>query len=897
MPDWTSDVRTRLSALHLSPTREAEIVNELSQHLDDRHRELMAGGASSEEAARLALADFQSGNVLAQDMAPLRQSNSSPSHTPGAPTGRVLSDLWMDLRFASRSFLRAPRFTVPAVIALALGIGATSAILSVVRGVMLEPLPYHDPERIVAIWEGRLDRNLARNVIADPNFVAWRERQKSFEYLGMVGASRQNIVINGQPEEILGFRASADTLSALGTQPQLGRLYTPDEDLEGNDRVILISHEFWQTRLGGRGDVLGLSVISNSRPRSVIGVMPPGFTIEGLPTNYMIPYGWTVARLREATGRGSSHAMARLRDGVSFEQALDDMQTIMTQLRAEAPQRNTDWSVTLVPIYEQTVEQIRPALYALSGAVLLLLLIACVNVANLLLARSTVRQRELSLRTALGAARGRLLRQMMTESVLLSLTGGGVGLLLAIVFHRGLLNLVAGRVPVPRLDQVTLDMTVVLFTLLLSLVTGVIFGVVPALFATGAANDALREGGRHGSGPRAKRALGMLVVAEVALSLVLLAGAGLLIRSFIALQSVDPGMRTEGVLTARVTLSGQRYTTERSMGDFFTDVVSRVTAIPGVESASAVSVLPMAGLGIGTDFYRLDRPTPEPSQLAGTAVKPVAPGFFKTMGIMQLAGRDFSAADIIDSPHVAIVSDALVRQQFPGEDPIGKRLNVSIGRARNGMNVEVVGVVSDIRMVRLDGSIGPAVYIPHTQLPSGVMTLVVRTSLDPASLTPSVAAAVRAVDSNLPLADVATMEAVVGATLARPRAVSTLLLVFAVIALVLAGVGVYGVMAYSVAQRTQEIGVRMALGATTESVLRLMLSDALRLVIMGVVTGAIAAAWLSRFLTTMLFQTERFDLMTFAVSAAVLTIVATFASYVPARRGMKVAMVTALRAE
>ncbi|MDO8678000.1 MAG: ABC transporter permease [Acidobacteriota bacterium] len=897
MPDWARQVRARLSGLHLSPTREAEIVNELSQHLDDRYQELMAGGASADEAARLALSDFRSGNVLGQYMAPLRQSNSSPSRTPGAPTGRVLSDLWQDLRFAMRSFLRAPRFSIPALIALTLGIGATSAIFSVVRGVMLKRLPYRDPERLVAIWEGRLDRGLARNVIADANFVAWRERQKSFDFLGMVGQSRQNIVINDQPEETRGFRASADSLSAIGTQPQLGRLHTPEEDFEGNDRVILISHEFWQTRLGGRTDVLGLSLISNNRPRSVIGVMPPGFTIEGLPTNYLIPYGWTVERLRQAVGRGSSHAMARLRDGVSFEQALDDMQTIMAQLRAEAPQRNTNWSVSLVPIYEQTVEQIRPALYVLSGAVLLVLLIACVNVANLLLARSTVRQRELSLRTALGATRGRLLRQMITESVLLSMTGGAAGLLLAVLFHRGLIRLVTGNVPVPRLDQVALDTPVVLFTLLLSLVTGLIFGVVPAVFATGAANDALREGGRHGSGPRAKRVLSTLVVAEIALSLVLLAGAGLLIRSFIALQNVDTGMRTDGVLTARVTLSGQRYTSERSPGDFFTDVVSRLTAIPGVESASAVSVLPMAGPGIGTSFYRLDRPVPEPGQAPGAAVKPVAPDFFKTMGIAQLAGRDFTASDTLDSPRVAIVSDTLVRQEYPGEDPIGKRLNVAIGRAESGMNVEIAGVVSDIRMVSPADAINPAVYVPHTQLQSGVMTLVIRTSLDPISLTSSVGAAVRAVDSSLPIADVATMDGVVDATLARPRIVSTLLTVFALIALVLAGVGVYGVMAYSVAQRTHEIGVRMALGASTQSVFRLMLGGALRLVIIGVFTGVIAAAWLSRFLTTMLFQTERFDLMTFAATAVVLAIVATCASCVPARRGMKVAPMTALRAE
>jgi putative ABC transport system permease protein len=802
-----------------------------------------------------------------------------------------------DLRFAVRSFLRAPRFTVPAVLALALGIGATTAIFSVVRGVILEPLPYRDPERIVAIWEHRVDRNRPRNVIAAANYVAWRERNKSFELLGMVGPSRQNIVLDGQPQEIAGFSVSSDALAALGTQPQLGRLYTPDEDLPSAERVAVISHEFWQNRLGGRSDVLGTMLTMNQRPRMVIGVMPPKFTIEGVSGAYMIPYGVTDEQMRQAMGRGSSHGIARLREGVSFEQAYGEMRALMSQLAIEAPQRNTNWSITLVPIHEQTVDQIRPALYVLSSAVLLVLLIACVNVANLLLARSTVRQRELGLRTALGAGRARLLRQMLTESLLLSLTGGAAGLLLAIAFHRGLLALVADRIPVPRLDQVALDVPVVLFTLTLSVLTGLVFGVVPALFATSAANDALREGGRHGGSPRSRRALGALVVAEVALSLVLLAGAGLLIRSFIALQNVDPGMRTEGVLTARVALSGAKYTADKPIGDFFTDVVARIGAIPGVEQAAAVSFLPMTGLGIGTSFHRLDRPTPEPGQLLGTNVKPVTPGFFKTMGIPQLTGRDFANLDTLESPQVAIVSNTLVRQAFPGEDPIGKRLNVSIGSAPGGMNVEIVGVVADITMVTLDGTTGPAVYIPHTQLPIGVMTFVVRTSLDPASLTPSVAAAVHAVDATLPLADVATMETVVDATLARPRAVSTLLMVFAVIALVLAGVGVYGVMAYSVSQRTQEIGVRMALGATTQSVFRMMIGQSMRQVALGIVIGLMAAAWLSQFLTAMLFQTERLDPWTFALTAAVLSTVAAIASFVPARRGMRVAPVEALRAE
>ncbi len=678
----------------------------------------------------------------------------------------------MEIRSAVRSLLRSPRFTVPALIALALGVGATSAIFSVVRGVVLTPMPYKDPERIVAVWEHRIDRNRPRNVIAPANFAAWLERQKSFELLGMVQPSTQTFMFDNQAQEVAGYRASSEAMRAFGTPPQLGRLFTAEEDVEGKDDVIIISHEFWQTRLGGRADVLGQKVTTNQRQRTIVGVMPPRFTVEGLVTNYLMPYGWKIDQLRTAPGRGASHGIARLKDGVTFEQVYDDMKTLMAQLEKEAPQRNTNWSITLVPIHEQTVDEIRPALYVLSGAVLLVLLVACVNVANLLLARGTVRQRELGLRSALGAGRGRLIRQLLTESTLLSLAGGLLGLLVAIVFHRGLLTLVADQIPVPRLDQVTLDLPVVMFTLGLSIATGLLFGVVPAVFSSHNAGDGLREGGRHGSGPRARRVLGSLVGAEVALSLVLLAGAGLLIRSFIALQRVSTGISAGGVLTARVT-AGARYSEARDSVAYYDRVIERISAMPGVQHASAVSFLPMKGLGIGTSFYRADRPAPPPGEQPGTGVKPVTPNFFKTMGIPLVRGRDFSAADTWTSTPVAIVSEALVRQQYPNEDPIGKRLHVSIGGVERPDGAEIVGVVGDIRLVSLTEEIGNTVYMPHTQLPIGVMTFAIRSGVDPQSLIPSVTAAVREIDPALPLADVATMEEVIDATLARPRTVST----------------------------------------------------------------------------------------------------------------------------
>jgi putative ABC transport system permease protein len=800
-----------------------------------------------------------------------------------------------DLRFAWRSFLRAPRFTVPALLALALGIGATSAIYSVVHGVMLKPLPYRDADRIVSIWETNVSRNRLRGIVAPANFVEWRERNRSLEYLGMVGPARLNAVLQGQPAEISGLQASADVFRALGVEPLLGRVYTPDEDLRDRDAVIVVSYELWQTRLGGRTDVLGTQITTNGRQRTVIGVMPPDFTIEGQRAEFYVPYGWTLEALRAAPGRGVSHAIARLRDGVTLEQAADDMRTVAAQLAQEAPRRNTGWSVALVPIHELMIESIRPALLVLSGAVLLVLLIACVNVANLLLARSTVRQRELGLRTALGAARPRLVRQMLTESVLLSLAGGVAGLLLAAVFHRALLVLVANRIPIPRLDQVTLDAAVVAFTFAVAAGTGVLFGLAPALFAASTASEGLREGGRHGAGPRTRRVLGSLVVAEVALSLVLLAAAGLLLRSFVRLQNIDPGFRTEGVLTARLSLPVARYDARRAT-ETFHEVIARLDASPGVESAAGITFLPLSGPGIGTSFYRLDRPKPADGELPSTEVRPVTPGYFDTMGIPRLAGRDFVTADAADAPLVAVISESLARRYLPGENPLGKQLHVSVGGAE-GMRVEVVGVVGDVKFSSLDTDTRAALYLPLPQLSLGSMTTVLRTATAPAAAANLITGIVRQLDPELPVADIRTMREVVDATLARPRTVSTLLIAFAGIALVLAGVGVYGVMAYSVSQRTQEIGVRMALGASASSVFRMVLGQGLRLVVVGVLTGVVAAAAFTRLLESLLFQTDALDPLTFGVTALVLMAVATLASYVPARRGTRITPIEALRTE
>jgi putative ABC transport system permease protein len=859
---------------------ERELAEELQQYLNAAIERNVSSGMSRAEAVRAARVEMGSVEAIKDDVRDVAWETRIDAFV-------------RDLRFAVRSFLSAPRFTIPALLALALGIGATSAIFSVVRGVVLRPLPYDEHDRIVAVWETNRG-GTSRNVIAPANFVAWRERTRTLEYLGMVGPAGLAMMIDGEPVEIDGLTLSADVFRALGVQPTLGRSYTVEEDLGGSSAVILLSHEFWQRRLGGRRDVLDMTLSTDDGPRTVIGVMPAGFTIVGQKADFLIPDGRTLEQLRAVRGRESSYGIARLREGVSMEGAYSEMRRIYAELEKEEPQRNARRTVMLIPLQEQMVGELRPALLTLVGAVVLVLLVACVNVANLLLARSAARERELGMRTALGAKRGRLIRQMLTESLVLAIAGGIAGLVVAALSHRGLIALVGDRIPIPRLDQVALDLPVVAVTMAIALATGIVFGVVPAFLSTSHASDALRDGGRQGGGRRLHRALSTLVVVEVALSLVLLAGAGLLMRSFVTLQRVDPGFRAEGVLTAQVELPATRYDLPEA-GTFFRESLSRIAALPGVEHGAGSACLPVPFPCVGTSFWRVDRPRPEDGQLSSGQIRPVTPAFFRTMGIPHVTGRDFSDSDTADSPAVAIVSEELVRQQFPDGNPLGRRLRINVDHVngRNDVEWTIVGVVGNIKST-LDGPVRQSIFIPITQRAGRGMTFFVRTQQEPLLLATSVTRIVHSMEPQAPV-DVRTLADVVGSTIARPRAVSVLVGVFALVALILAAVGVYGVMAYSVSQRTQEIGVRMALGATTKSVFRLVLGQALRLVAIGVVAGLLAAGALTRVLERLLYQTEPLDPWTLGVTAGVLLLVAMLASYVPARRSMRIAPVEALR--
>jgi putative ABC transport system permease protein len=873
-----SEIWSWIRSINRRDALERRLDEEIGFHIDQQTAKNRRAGMTPAEARRQARLRFGG-------MEAIRESTRDEIRPA------LLEDARRDIRHGARVLRRAPGFAAAALVTLGLGIGATSAIFSVVRTVMLEPLPYHEPDRIVAIWETNRG-GAQRNVIAAANFVAWRERARTLEHMGMVGPTGLTIMVDGQPLDINGLTVSSDVFRAIGVQPAFGRSYTTEED--AGTTVIVLSHEFWQRRLSARGDVLGLTLTTNGGPRTVVGVMPPAFTVVGQKADFLIPYGQTMEQLRAVNGRDSSYALARLRDGVSFEQAYGEMRNIFVDLEKEQPQRNARRTVMLFHLQEQMVGDLRPAVPALVGAVALVLLVACVNVANLLLARSAARERELGMRAALGAGRGRLMRQMLTESLVLSAAGGLSGLGVAAWCHQGLLALVGDRIPIPRLDQVSLDLPVVAFTMLTSLATGVIFGLVPAFVSTNTTSDAFREGGRHGGGRRLHRALNALVVAEVALSLVLLAGAGLLMRSVIKLQSNDLGFRTKGVLTAGVQLPATRYDLPKA-GAFFRESLERISALPGVEHAAGASCLPVPFVCIGTSFWRVDRPTPPDGQLPSSQVRPVTPGYFRTMGIPQVAGRDFADSDTADSPPVAIISEELVRQQYPDGDALGRRLRVNFPHANGRRDMEwlVVGIVGDTKST-LDGPVRQTIFVPRTQRPGFGVTFFVRTARDPLSVAPGLTRVVHAMEPEAPV-NVRTLEEVVGNSIARPRAITALVGVFALVALALAAVGVYGVMAYSVRERTQEIGIRMALGATAVSVLRLVLGQAVRLVLIGIAAGLVAAGLLTRLIERLLYKVEPMDPWTFGVTALILLVVATVASYVPARRGMRMAPVDALR--
>ena len=897
MPDWTNEIRRRLSSLKLEPARESEIVEELAQHLEDVYQRSLQNGAPENEAKQSALRELAGDHLLPNEM---RRSQDTYREAPvaGAPArSNLLADLLHDLRYAARIQRKNPAFTVIAIIALALGIGANTAIFSVVNTVLLRPLPYKDPERLVMVWEEATKQGYPRDTPAAANFVDWRDQNQVFEGMAAIVDESFNLTGAGEPERLEGRRVSANLFPLLGVEPQIGRVFTAAEDQPGAQRVVLLSYALWQRRFGGDPGVVGQALTLNGNSHTVIGVMPARFEFPSKDDQVWVPVAFTA---EDAANRNRHYLFvtARLKPGVSLQQAQSEMTTIAARLQQQYPESNAELGAVVDSLHEHVVGDIKPALLILLGAVGLVLLIACANVANLLLARAAVRQKEIAVRVALGARRMRLIRQFLTESILLSFLGGLVGLAIS---YGGLIVL-KSFIPenISQAREIAIDLKVLGFTLFVSLATGIIFGLAPAIQAIRFNQiETLKEGGRDAAtGGSGKRLRSLLVTAEVAISLVLLIGAGLLINSFLRLRSVDPGFRADNLLTMRIVLPEPKYTQFARREAFYTDVVQRVQALAGVRSAAVTTNLPLYRQGNSISIRIEGRPDPPPNQELVVVTRIISPGYFDTMSIPLLSGRKFTDQDNLDAHNAAVViSETMARRFWPNEDPVGKR--ISAGRARSDSDwIQVIGVVKDVRQFELTAEPRPQMYLSYRQ--AGFFAprdLVVKTDVDPTSMAATVRNAVWEIDKDQPVSNIQTMEQILADSIARQRFSMLLLAIFAGVALVLAGVGIYGVMSYSVAQRTHEIGIRMALGAQTAAVLKLAVGYGMKLVIAGIVIGLIAAFALTRVMATLLFGVTATDPTTFTVISLLLILVAAIASYIPARRATKVDPIIALRYE
>ena len=803
-----------------------------------------------------------------------------------------------DIRQTVRMLRRSPGFAVVAILTLALGIGATSAIFSVVNGVLLSPFRYSDPDRLVVVWERNLARGLPYMVVSPPNYADWRDQNSVFA--GMGAFSFRRTILEGESESnaVRGARVSAGMFSLMGATPILGRAFTPDDDREGSAPVVVLSYGSWQNRFGGDADLVGRSIRLDGRNHEIIGVMPPGFefpppiVLEGaIPTEQTEL--WVPFAIDMEGGNRSQHFMtviARLKDDVDVRTAQAEMNTIASRLQQEYPSSNADWDITLTPLDRQVLGDVSIQLLILLGAVSLVLLIACVNVANLLLARGTARLKEFAVRASLGAARGRLVRQLLTESLGLSLLGGILGLALAVWGAKALVQLAPPDVP--RLAEVGLDSTVLGFTLLVSLTTGALFGLAPAFQgASENLGERLREGGRGGSeGRGSARLRSALVVAEVGLSLVLLVGAGLLIRSFLNLSNVDAGFDPANRSTMRVTLPASRYQEDAQRVQAYDELERRLNSTPGVTAAGFINTIPLAADRGGTSFLKEGEREEPPGENRGVNFAVVTPNYLQAMGVRLASGRYFTERDDANAQLAVIVNDVFVRVHYPDEDPIGATIYL------HGQPFRIVGVVGGVRHTTLRDDPNPSVYVPYAQIPySRGMTLVVHSESDAVFVVAR--DAVRQFDPTLPIYDMKTMDLILAESLARMRFSTTLMLGFALVALALAAVGIYGVVAYSVSRRTHEIGVRVAIGAETDDVFRLVLGQGMRLVVIGIILGAVASFGLSRFLSSLLYGIGSTDVLTLTSVALILTLVAASACYVPARRAMAVDPVNALRYE
>jgi predicted permease len=804
--------------------------------------------------------------------------------------------LWRDVQYGARTLLKSPGFTAVAVLTLALGIGANTAIFSVIDAILLRPMPYPDADRLVFLTEW--SEQVPEMSFSVANFKDVRDQSAVFESVfAHNGASLILTGEGGEAERVAARQVSYGIFATLGKPPILGRAFTAEEDTPGAERVALLGEGFWERRFGRDPGVLGRSLSLSGEPFTVIGVMPGSLHGSLKTTDVFTP----LLRLEDKIGgeerRGNHpgiYVIGRMKPGVTVEQARTEVVSIAKRLAEEHPSSSARQSMTLESLQQSYVAELRPALLVLLGAVVFVLLIACANVANLLLARAAQREREIAVRMALGAARKRVFRQLLTESVLLSLLGAVLGLLLA---YGGVKGLVASLpTGVPRADEIGMDARVLVFTVGLAVLTGLVFGLAPAWKVSGQnVQDPLREGGRGAVGSGHRRTRQVLVVAEISLALVLLVGAGLMLRSFFRVLHADPGFRSDGVLTASVPLSPARFGEPPQKAAIAERIVERLRAIPGVESA-AVSI-PLLG-SWQSSFMVEGRPEPPPGQKPSADVTRVAGDYFRAMGVRLVEGRVFDDRDRADAPLVCVVDETFARAQFPGESPIGKRVTLASSHDAERKFMEIVGIVAHTKNYGVDQPSRVEMYMPYFQNPAGAgVTAILRTAGDPGSLAGALRGALREVDPEIPVYQARTLPEIVSDNNAPRRLAATLIAVFAALALVLAAVGIYGVMSYAVSQRTQEIGLRMALGARREDILGMVLRSGTIMAVTGVAIGFVGALALARLITSLLFQTSATDPPTFSIVPLVLVAVALFACYLPARRATRVDPLVALRYE
>jgi putative ABC transport system permease protein len=891
-------LKAKLHALLRKSEMERELDEELRYHIERQTEQNVRLGMNPEEARREARKAF--GGV-----------EQAKERSRDARGMRWIGDLWQDMRYGARMLVKNPGFTLIALSTLALGIGANTAIFSVVNAVLLRPLPYTEPERLVFIG-GADARNPEGPKLTDacsyPDFFDWRERNQSFDSMAAYHSATLTMTGNEGPALLSGQVVSAELFDVLKARPYLGRVFTrADEKVggEGAGRAAVISYGLWQKRFGADPNVVGRALTLDRKLFQIVGVTKPGFQFsiwadpaeiwitlaaESEPSNGERP-------ITEQRGSPWLHAFGRLKPGVTFPQAQAEMKRLAANLEKEYPDTNANLGIRLSPLLSSMVADYRQSLLVVFAAVGLVLLIACANVANLTLARATTRYKEIAVRTALGAGRARIVRQLLTESLLLSLGGALLGLLLARWGMEALLRIVPEDLP--RLSEIALDRRALGFTFTVSLLTGLVFGVAPALQASKVdLIEAMKDGARGTSSHGGARLRSALIVAEMAVALMLLVGAGLLAQTFVRLQRVDLGFDAHNVLTATVELPEAQYARPEQKVIFYQRLQERVRALPGVTQASAILPLPVSGNDMFFDFQIEGRPAPAGEKPYADA-RLVNLDYFSTMRIPLLAGRDFTAQDGLNSPPVAVINQSLAKTYFPNEGPIGKRLELALGDGKEATKFQIVGIVRNVKHhTELGDEFSPELYMPYAQAPFlGRMSLVARTQVEPRSLAKAIQNEVAALDREIALGDVKMMDQYLGAAVAQPRFSALLFGLFALLALSLAAVGLYGVMAYTVSQRTREVGVRMALGAQTADVLRLMIAQGMKLTLLGVGVGLAGAFALTRLMKTLLFGVSATDPLTFAVVALSLSLVALAACYLPARRAAKVDPLLALRHE